>query len=211
MIPDKILDHEGDALELLTEQFKGRPVVEGLLKVFASRAQGIEDTVWATIEARLLASCVGVWLEAYGAIVGESRNGRSDTNYRKAIALRLLVNRSKGRAVDVVAVATLAQTAATYREHFPGAWEVTMYDVIAAPEIIRLLAKTKAAGTYGILAASVLPSAAVFRFDHEWNLTFGFALPTNPGYLPQPALVASTFTAQLGTVDSYLPNLELGT
>lgn len=154
MIPNVITTHEDDAAELLTDAYKGKPVIEGWLRVRARRAQMLEDVVWSTINGRLLDNAAGVWLDKIGVIVREPREGRGDDDYRKAIRVRILINRSKGRAVDVIAVALLLDPDAKYVETFPLGWEVSIYETDNGGRYIRALAQTKAATSYGVLLTS---------------------------------------------------------
>lgn len=46
-------------------------------------------------------------LDLIGRIVRESRNGRSNDDYRRALRVRVLVNRSQGRASDLIGIANI--------------------------------------------------------------------------------------------------------
>lgn len=154
MIPVKITTHEEDAPELLTEQFKEKQVTEAIVRIQARRMQKIENAIYDVLEGRLLSNAVGVWLDYCGAIVKEPRDGRQDEIYRHAIRVRVRVNRSKGRSIDVQDVATLLDSSATYVEAFPLGWEVSIYNTDQGGSFIKSLSQTKMATSYGVLVTS---------------------------------------------------------
>ena len=201
-------EHVQTGLALLTEQFKGQPNIAAILTAILNRVQEVEDELWVDLWGWVLEfvdpddptnvfNASGNQLDDLGAIVGEARNGRIDSDYIPAIKLRIRINRSKGRAEDMVQVANLISNLATYVEYFPLAWEISLYDVGNAGELIRLFAQAKAASSYGVLLASTWAEANVFKFDHAGNNTnvfdsvtgtppdkrFPMALPTNPLFL----------------------------
>lgn len=168
-LPSVEADHEGSGLDLLISQFKGKPVVEGFLSVFLRRVQDLEDVLWDVIDMRALETASGAQLESLGALVGESRLGRSDSDYRLAIRLRVRVNRSKGRTVDVIDVATLAADGAevTYLEYPVLQFHVGIYGQTGENYIAGLLSETRAASSYGVLTASSLTLAELLAFDDD--------------------------------------------
>lgn len=196
MIPDRNDATVAEGIALLTEQFKGKPNIEALLSAGLRRVQTLEDEVWIAIWAWVLDYAEFQQLDDLGAIVGQAREGRTDDQYRYAIRVRIRVNRSKGRAEDVLQVATLLDAAATYVEYFPLAWEVSIYSTTEGGHFIRLLTQAKAASSYGVLLTSSWAESAVFKFDHAgasanvWgtansggpDVRWPAALPTNPGY-----------------------------
>lgn len=102
--PLSISNHAEQALNLLTSMFRGRPVIEGLTSAFAKEIQRWESAAWGVINGRNLASGEGVALDAIGALIGESRKGKSDEDYRKALSLRILINRSTGRIGEILKI-----------------------------------------------------------------------------------------------------------
>jgi hypothetical protein len=168
-LPSAETDHEGAGLDLLISQFRGKPVTEGFLSVFLRRVQDLEDVLWDVIDLRDLETAENAQLESLGAIVGERRLGRSDSDYRLAIRLRVRVNRSKGRSVDVIDVATLAADGAevTYLEYHVFQFHVGIYGQTGENYIARLLSETRAAASYGVLTASSLSLDALLAFDDD--------------------------------------------
>ncbi len=167
MIPERITSHEDAAAELLTDRFRGKLVIDGVVRALAKQKDGEESIIWDVLEGRTLDDAEGVWLDFLGKIAGELRRGRSDTDYRYAIRVRIRVNRSKGRAVDVIDVARLLSSTATYLEYYPLAWEVEIYGTTNGGDFSVLLGQTKAITSYGVLLTSTLAEADVFQWDYS--------------------------------------------
>ncbi len=199
MISERNDEHVAQAVALLTEQFKGKLNIEGILVAAVTPVQKLEAELWILLWAWTVDYAVGLQLDDLGVVVGEAREGREDENYRTAIRLRVRINRSMGRASDMVEIAAMINELATYVEYFPLAWEVSIYDVETGGDIIRMLTQAKAASSYGVLLTSDWPEEEVFKFDYldsesvtdaTWDYTIdaevGYkwpaAFPTNPPY-----------------------------
>ena len=133
--------------------------VQAILRALANRLQEAEDAAFTLITALsdpTLNSIVGDLLDKVGARVGEPRGGRSDADYLVAIRIRVRVNRSRGKAEDIVQVAILASvnSVPTYAEYYPASFLVTALNLPGAGQVAKLLGRAKSAGTYGVLAAS---------------------------------------------------------
>jgi hypothetical protein len=200
-------EHVETGRALLTDAFKDKAVVEGILKSHLNQAHELEQEIWRLIWGWVLEwtdpddptntwNAEGQQLDDLGAIVGQLREGRTDADYIVAIRIRAAVNRSQGRSADMVKIANLMSSLATYVEYFPLAWEVSLYNVANGGDLIRLLTKAKPAGSYGVLLTSNWAEANVFKFDRSGqntkvfgsvtsgtpNVRFPAALPTNPAY-----------------------------
>lgn len=200
MISQRNDNHVAEGAELLTGKYRDKPVISGILKALLGGVQTLERELWVLLWGWVLEHegyhASGQQLDDLGAIVGQPREGRSDADYILAIRLRIRVLRSKGRAEDILQVATLINPAATYVEGFPLGWEVSIYDVPNGGDIIRLLTQAKAATSYGVLLTSTWNEASVFKFDQAGQNTnlfgsstaggpderFPAALATNPPY-----------------------------
>lgn len=201
MIPVRETDHYGKGKALLLEQFKNRKNIEALLHAYLGQCQILENTFWDIINSRLLNTAVGNQLDGLGDLVGESRLGRNDTDYRAAVRLRVRVNRSQGRAEDVMQVANLAAVAAggvaEYQEFFPAVWVVTLYSVLSPSVIARMLYSTKSAATGGYLVYTDVDAAHMFTFDTSVSPLTGnrYKFDTVGGtdaFLPSVAVVSPT-------------------
>lgn len=166
MLPEKVTTHEAEAKALLISQFRGRPVIEGLLSSWIAPLQELENVLWDVIDKRVLETAVDAQLDALGKLVGEERLGRPNDPYRAAIKVRIKVNRSKGRSEDVLQVARLLDATATYLEFTKLEWLVEIWGTVQAGDFIRSLTQTKAATSYGVLHTSTFPVEDVMRWDH---------------------------------------------
>jgi len=155
-------NHVLEGLALLLQQWRSSPKVTGILTTYLKQFQVLEDTVWDVINSRMVDTAVGAQLDMLGDLVGEARKGRNDTDYRAAVRLRIRVNRSQGRAVDVIDVATQGSGApAIYREYPESlVWEVELNNSSSPVEVAKLLMQTKAAASRGYIVYTVWPTPA---------------------------------------------------
>ena len=78
----------------------------------------------------MLDNAEGVQLDVLGKLVGEPRKGKEDDLYRVWITVRIRVNRSHGRGLDLLEILRLVeQTPGRYREQYPA----TVYYEFDAP------------------------------------------------------------------------------
>lgn len=153
-----------EALDRLTSSWRGKRVVEGLVSANALPWQTYEDDLFDVLNGFLLGNAIGAQLDVLGELVGEPRQGRSDTVYRLAVRVRIAVNRSRGTSEDVLKVFGLLGFPFSYEEFFPARIRVTVLAGVgaAAPTIKTILQQTKAAGVATELVSA--PSTTVFVF-----------------------------------------------
>lgn len=85
-----------------------------LISAWAGTFQPIEDTLQAIIAQRDVNQAVGAQLDLLGKLVGQSRAGLTDPDYRRYIRARIATNRSDGVVEDLIRVATLVLNATAY-------------------------------------------------------------------------------------------------
>lgn len=138
--------------------------VQQLLSVYVDESQELEDVYWDIFNSRILDTAIGDQLDNLGKIVGEPRNARADVDYRAAIRIRIRVNRSQGKAIDVIDVCTLSAINSTphYYEMYPAGYAVDILNLPGGLQVARLLGSTKAGGVAGILNFS--PNATLTTF-----------------------------------------------
>lgn len=155
-----ITTHAADAVARLLSQYRDKAKLAALVSRLATRAQALEDAVWAMLAQLVLATAADAWLDRLGGIVGEAREGRLDVVFRAAIQARILANQSSGRVEDVIEVfqAWVAWWASNPPIHVtqlaPAALSVETSptgDAISANEadllpLFRIFAATRAAG-----------------------------------------------------------------
>lgn len=177
--PTKSTDHEERGPARFLEQFKRADNLGSILKAHLRQIQKLEDCLWEVITLRNIADGFGLILDWIGSIVGRSREGLPDEEYRIALRAQIRINRSNGKTKDLVDVATLSvpdETEVTYSETYPaGVWiEVVPKAAFNWRVLWRNLKATKAGGVRLFL---------VLTFTNREN-TFTFA-PFSPSY-PDP-------------------------
>ncbi len=99
--------HVADAIDLLIQQFREKPLIAALVTAYVGEVQEIEDQAWKVLLATDLDRARGAQLDGLGKLVGEQRRGRSDTLYRAAIRVRILINRCNGKMPELLRILTL--------------------------------------------------------------------------------------------------------
>jgi len=99
---DKPFDYISIAQSRLTNQFSEKPLINAVVKAMITPVQDVETLSDAVRNERWIATAVGVQLDGCGYIVGESRQGRTDDEYRAAILFRIFVNTSNATPEDLI-------------------------------------------------------------------------------------------------------------
>jgi len=133
----KNTDHEG-AVRRFIEQFKSKPDLETLARIYLRQIQDLEDATFEVILERDLDNAVGVQLETIGKIVGQVRTTPDDDRYRTAIRARIAINLSDATAEDVIKVAKLLLDefgeSFTLRDEPPAQFRVTVHDPLQSAD-----------------------------------------------------------------------------
>ena len=167
--------HINEGLALLLSQYKGKPRIEKLLRVYLAKVQELEWVFADLADQRNLDTAFGVWLDMIGRIVGQSRQGWTDAEYRKAIRARVVLNRSQGRIDDTNAFVralytnvempfTAVQgTKAEFTMEMLGyAWTPFSFDFVFA-----LLRRVKAAAVRMLMFFQLVPDADVYTLSSQ--------------------------------------------
>lgn len=180
---ERISDHADQAVDLFIEQFTDKPRLDALMLSYLGPVQELEGVLWDILASRVLDDATGEQLIVLGRIVGQSPIGTTANEYRLYIRTRILINKSRGRPDDVIAVALLAfnGVALEYTEDYPASFRVealapmTGLDPVTVASLLRL---AKAAGTgmhlhYPIDAGDVftLATGDVEQFDSTHGLS----------------------------------------
>lgn len=104
MAIEQITDHADQAKARLSQQFIGKTKVEALVDALLAPIQDLETALWDLLTKRQLDTAEGQQLDDIGEIVGEQRNGRIDTDYRRFISARIAVNRSRGTIPELLSI-----------------------------------------------------------------------------------------------------------
>lgn len=143
-------DHESEAIERLITALRNTNV-EDLIAASVSGLQTVEDAAVQLHGKRMLVGAEGDQLDGLGDIVGEARQGRSDSRYLTWIKARAKVNRSSGTIEEITEVTRLicSSTASVQvEEQFPHGINVFLSgeEIVNAEEILSILQEMKAGG-----------------------------------------------------------------
>ncbi len=167
-VPVTESDHAGTGRAHLIDQYRGQHAIRGILGSLMSQVQLVEDAIFAMIQGRILDNAVDAQLDSVGDLVGEARQGRGDTEYREAIRLRIRVNRSQGKAEDVIQVADISSGGAfTYTEYYPAGFEVEAFNHVSPRALVGMVGQSRSAGTRGVVVSSDWDEADTFLFDGD--------------------------------------------
>jgi hypothetical protein len=102
VLADALPDLVAIALSRLTNQFNESTKLRAMVEAMIAPLQiALEDSA-ALKSERWLDTAVGQQLDGLGYIVGESRQGRTDDEYRDAILFRVFVNTSNATPADMI-------------------------------------------------------------------------------------------------------------
>jgi hypothetical protein len=147
----RITSYAVDLPARLLAQYRTLPRFTALIGELGGAVQGVEDALWGIIDAIALPTATGVWLDRLGAIVGESRDGATDVDYRRFIGARILANRSWGRMDDILGVLAAwagLMPSVTVTDYPPAemAFRLNSIPVVDLTRVFRLLISARAAG-----------------------------------------------------------------
>lgn len=98
---EQITDYNTN-LELLIQQYKDKTNFVGILQADNSQADDLETAIFEVRDYFWLDTAEGDQLDVLGAIQGEERLGRTDTDYRAAIKARVIINTGSGEPETVI-------------------------------------------------------------------------------------------------------------
>lgn len=163
----QITDHSDRAIELLAQQFRGNVQVEALVRAFVNRIQELENLTIDVLNSLDIDAAVGQQLDLIGAIIGESRQGREDAEYRLYIRARIRLNIGSGTGPDIIDILTfvLAGRSAELRQYYPASFVVELHGATTdedAAEASAILISATAAGVGSQLIFSEEDDATSF-------------------------------------------------
>lgn len=147
---EQITDHAQRAVDQLIDFFRNGPRNRAVVRAIGRQIQELEDVVWALSSQKTIDDAVGHRLDQIGYIVGESRSGRTDTDYRAAIRIRMLINRANGTIPEFATVlaALLPLADISIGEAPPAAFRIDVDDLgsVSASTIRLALEQMKPGG-----------------------------------------------------------------
>ena len=124
-----IPDHKEVAVGNLLQQFQRKPRIKALVEALAFGVQTQEDEAFGLLISTTLDASSGDSLDQWGALVGESRGGLPDTDYRVMIEARILANNSTGTTDELLTIwqkITAPQTSFIFRIRPPACFSLTV-------------------------------------------------------------------------------------
>lgn len=173
MAIEPITDHATDGLRDLLAQHR-RPVIEALLTTWLTRLQLVEDEAHKLLAALDIDQAEGALLDAHGAWVQETRDGRADAEYRLAIKAQGSLYRSRGTVNDLLTALRIllddSTATAEYRQEQPAGYtlEVEAPAGFTEAQMQRAMQDLLALAPAGVCAHHVYHLPAndpAFRFD----------------------------------------------
>lgn len=183
----QVTDHADQGVALLLDQYKEKPRLEAWIRSFLDEVQEAEDMLVAVALSRDVDTAEAAQLELLGRVVGQERVGDTDDVFRLFIKVRIRINRSHGKAVDIIEVGRLATDGRTSKFYplYPASYVLDVIeplDATLAPlaaYIASLLAEATAAGVESSLHWSDDPEDETFAFatgdEEELDEDRGFA------------------------------------
>jgi hypothetical protein len=100
-------EHVADALANALSQFDDSTNLLTMVRILVGQVQELEDVVVSCFIDRTIDTAQGAQLNQYGAVVGQIRDGLTDSEYRKVIRTRIMANRSNTQINTILAVVAL--------------------------------------------------------------------------------------------------------
>jgi hypothetical protein len=174
MATEHVTDHADRAVARLRQQYKDKTNIEAWLRILVAPIQRLEDALWQLLTMRGIDEAEGVQLDALGKIVGQPRDGRSDSVYRRFIRARIATNKSNGAFENILTVTRLVldDDDITLVLGRSGTAHVVMRldgapvtSDLAELLVVFFMRKTVAAGVRIIVEYSEVEDASMFKWD----------------------------------------------
>lgn len=156
------------------------PNLQQLISGYLRQIQDLEDELADVHRTRFIDEATGVFLDALGLLVGASRDGQTDEDYRISIRTQIRVNLSEGTVSDLQAVfsAALGNDALLEITDYGNAEYVArLYGVVLTPEQVivlrRIHRRAKAAGVRALLETSTVEVEFAFAGGSADDAGFG--------------------------------------
>jgi hypothetical protein len=162
--------HVVEALDNYVDKFKGKPILDALTTALVNRVQDLENIGFELYEDRWLDNAVGTQLDGFGSIVGETRQGRTDNDYRKGIRARTLLNLCQGTPEDIIELLNAVSDGKDIEltEYFPAALTTFVLGATTTLDAILLNSALQSGKPAGVLAHLIYGESPVddlFQFD----------------------------------------------
>lgn len=178
------------AKDRLIHQFKTKPNLEKYLCVFADEFTELQSTLISLKNLRKLSAASNAQLDGLGDIVGVERLGRTDTQYRAAIYVQIILNRSNGEPETLLAaVKSLTDsTEAHLTEIFPAEVHILFNGLNIPSDLINSLERSAPAGVLIETTATYGEEAFTVEADPGETPLVGDTGFSEPNYAPDAGL-----------------------
>jgi hypothetical protein len=169
--------HASAAIARVVSQLREKPKFDAFVRAFAAEVQAIEDALFTVIDGyKIDESSPTAALDRLGEILGQARNGATNAVYVTYLRARVRVNRSLGRAEDVlnlfrVLLPTTAVSAFVVTDYYPSAFTVTLNNIVTtaanAAIYASFLAGARSAGVNAQLIFQEQLDTGTFSFSSQ--------------------------------------------
>lgn len=147
--------------------------VQELVRILVAPADRLEAAMHQVLLAFDLETSEGLQLDLLGKLVGQSRFGMVDEDFRRFIRARIKANKSSGTINEILEVIGLvlddAGATLTFKDEWPAAFSLEITDTVIslalAEILVAFLRVTKAGGVRGLLLPAMDADANLFRWD----------------------------------------------
>jgi hypothetical protein len=138
-----IPDHGDRAVGKVLSQFKRKPRIAALIRALASGTQELEDELFSLIVSRTLTAATGAELDQWGSVVGEPRGSLGDSDYRRFIRARTMVNVCKGDVDSLIAIwqVVMGTEDVRFLPTYPAGYRLQAVRSALLPEYVRRRAR----------------------------------------------------------------------
>lgn len=164
--------HVTRGLSRVIEQFKGKVNIEKLLKILLSEFDEIETAYQQLVVNRQIDTAFGKQLDMLGDILGRTRDGFNDNDYRARLKLQVGINTSEGEAEKIITVwkALTGSEVISLTESFPASILLTAQTSSVPSTIMAEMERVTPAGVGTNFAVS---NGVPFGFFDSDGLGFG--------------------------------------
>ncbi len=183
--PTRIEEYVNEGCDHLIEDFRDKRVIRSTLAAWLAPGDDIEAALFAMVDALQLETTTNTeGLNVLGAYVGEARRGRSFESFRKAIKVRIRINRSRGLADDILEVADLLAESFTYTEYYPAGIIVHVDEGDDPVLFADAMRRTKAGGISLQTSFATVPQENLMRYGSALHPSNGVGAGTTISSVP---------------------------
>ena len=134
------IDRAEQALKLLVEQYRGSERIQGLIRAVANQLTEVDEARVQAWTKRWLDTAEGKQLDGLGEILGATRQGRNDDEYRLRLQAQVTINAGSGTPEDVISGVSFLTGAnqVWYQEDYPASVRIFVDEAITESQAQRM-------------------------------------------------------------------------